>query len=233
MTRTIMNDKGYIEIQITQNDYCTLNFADGISMKLNIGDKIVIEDNILKKENDKSILWDEESQRIIRTHPNRWFQSSNKCFILINEKLFHDNYIELRGIVIQPDGKSYSKPEKCLEKEDFPPKNMKELYAELNEEARKAKYIKYSPDKLVRGQFGKIMYGKENLVECVLLSDRHLDREPLEGYFYLLITPTLSCGGFWKETGERSESCKVIEMEDIDETTALERYNQFINVWKE
>lgn len=229
-----MNDKGYIEIQITPNDYCTLNFVDGISMKLNVGDKIVVERGNINNESINSTLWSEDSLRIIRRQPHRWFpQNSNNCFILIVEKIFHNNYIELHGIVIQPDGKFYSKPEICLEKEDFPPENMKELYAELNEEARKAKYIKYSPDKLVRGQFGKIMYGKENLVEYVLLSDRHLDREPIEGYFYLLITPTLSCGGFWKETGERSESCKVIEMEDIDETTALERYNQFINVWKE
>lgn len=226
-----MNEKGYIEIQITQKDYCTLNFADGISMKLNIGDKIVIEDDSFKKENDKRILWDEESKRIIRHQRNRWFQSSNKCFILINEKLFHDNYIELHGIVIQPDGKFYSKPEICLEKEDFPPENMKELYAELNEEARKAKYIEYSPDKLVRGQFGKL--GSARPIEYVLLSDRHLDREPLEGYFYLLKKPTVSCGGFWRETGERNEGCKVLEMEDIDETTALERYNQFLSVWKE
>lgn len=229
-----MNDKGYIEIQITQNDYCTLNFADGISMKLNIGDKIVIEDDSFKKESDKSILWDEESQRIIRTHPNRWFQSSNKCCILINEKLFHDNYIELRGIVIQPDGKFYSKPEKCLEKEDFPPENMKELYAELNEEARKAKYIKYSPDKLVRGQFGKFgKLGSAYPIEYVLLSDRMLDREPLEGYAYLLKETALSCSAFWRETGERNESYKVLEMEDIDEAKALERYNKFLSVWKE
>lgn len=108
-----------------------------------------------------------------------------------------------------------------------------QLYSELNEGAKKANYIKYSPDKLVRGQFGKIMYGKENIIECVLLSDRFLDREPLEGYFYLLKIQTVSCGGFERETGERSESCKVIEMEDIDETTALERYNQFLNAWKE
>lgn len=120
------------------------------------------------------------------------------------------------------------------EKEDPQSENSKNhLYSELNEGAKKANYIKYSPDKLVRGQFGKIMYGKENIIEYVLLSDRFLDRELLEGYFYLLRIQTVSCGGFWRGTGERSESCKVIEMEDIDETTALERYNQFLNAWKE
>ena len=124
-----------------------------------------------------------------------------------------------------------SSEKKDFPSEDFPPENMKKLYAELNKEARKAKYIKYSPDKLARGQFGKIMHGKENLIEYILLSDRQLDREPLEGYFYLLSIPTLSCGGFWRETGERSESCKVIEMEDIDEAKALERYNKFLSVW--
>lgn len=107
------------------------------------------------------------------------------------------------------------------------------LYAELNEEARKAKYIKYSPDKLVRGQFGRFgKLGSAYPIEYVLLSDRFLDREPLEGYFYLLNIKTLSCGGFWKETGERNEGYKVLEMEDIDEAKALERYNQFLSVWK-
>ena len=120
------------------------------------------------------------------------------------------------------------------EKEDFPPENMKELYAELNKEARKANYIKYSPDKLVRGQFGKFgKLGSTYPIEYVLLSDRFLDREPLEGYFYLLSTPTLSSGGFWRETGERDEGYKVLEMEDIDEAKALERYNQFLKAWKE
>lgn len=108
-----------------------------------------------------------------------------------------------------------------------------QLYAELNERAPKANYIKYSPDKLVRGQFGKIMYGKENLIEYVLLSDRFLNRAPNTGYFYRLLVQTISCGEFTRITGERGEGCKVIEMEDIDETKALERYNQFLNVWRE
>lgn len=230
-----MREKDFIEIQVTRNDYSALTLVDGISMKLNVGDKIVVERGNINNESINSTLWSEDSLRIIRRQPHRWFpQNSNNCFILIVEKLFHDNYIELHGIVIQPDGKFYSKPEICLEKEDPQSENSKnQLYSELNEEAKKTNYIKYSSDKLVRGQFGKIMYGKENIIECVLLSDRFLDREPLEGYFYLLKIQTVSCGGFWKETGERSESCKVIEMEDIDETTALERYNQFLNAWKE
>lgn len=120
------------------------------------------------------------------------------------------------------------------EKKDFPSENMKKLYAELNEEARKAKYIKYSPDKLVRGQFGKFgKLGSPYPIEYVLLSDRMLDREPLEGHAYLLKTPALGCSAFWRETGERNEGYKVLEMEDIDEAKALERYNQFLSVWKE
>lgn len=118
--------------------------------------------------------------------------------------------------------------------EDFPSENMKELYAELNEDAIKAKYIKYSPDKLVRGQFGKFgKLGSTRPIEYVLLSDRFLDKEPLEGYFYLLSEPTLCCGGFWRETGERQDGYKVLEIEDIDEAKALERYDQFLSVWKE
>lgn len=50
-------------------------------------------------------------------------------------------------------------------KEDLPPDDLKaDLYAELNEEAGKADYIPYSPDKLIIGQFGKVMHGKENLL---------------------------------------------------------------------
>lgn len=117
-------------------------------------------------------------------------------------------------------------------KEDFPPENMKDLYAELNKEARKANYIKYSPDKLVRGQFGKFTKGFGNPIEYVLLSDRFLNREDsFPAYFYLLSIQTISCGSFCRETGERGENCKVIEMEDIDEAKALERYNQFLSVW--
>lgn len=119
------------------------------------------------------------------------------------------------------------------EDEDFPSEKMKDLYIELNEEARKAKYIKYSPDKLVRGQFGKFgKLGSPYPTEYVLLSDRMLDREPFEGYAYLLKRPTISCGGFWRETGERNDNYKVLEMEDIDEAKALERYNKFLSVWK-
>lgn len=120
-------------------------------------------------------------------------------------------------------------------KEDLPPADLKaDLYAELNKEARKADYIPYSPDKLIIGQFGKVMHGKENLIEYVLLSDRFLNRqESFETYFYLLSIPTISCGSFHKETGERSEGCKVIEMEVIDEARARERYRRFLAVWKE
>ena len=104
-------------------------------------------------------------------------------------------------------------------KEDLPPDDLKaDLYAELNEEAGKADYIPYSPDKLIIGQFGKVMHGgRENLFET---------------YFYPLSIP-ISCGSFHKETGERSEGCKVIEMEVIDEARARERYRRFLAVWKE
>lgn len=104
-----MYEKGYIEIQVTRNDYCTLNLVDGISIKLNIGDKIVLENENLK-ENSESFLWKEEALRTIRQQPNRWLQNSNRCFIQINEKLFHGNYIELHGVVVQPDSDFYSKP---------------------------------------------------------------------------------------------------------------------------
>lgn len=119
------------------------------------------------------------------------------------------------------------------EKEDIQSEDIKDhLYAELNEEAMKANYIKYSPDKLVRGRFGKITQGLKNPIEYVLLSDRFLNREDsFPAYFYLLRIQTLSCGSFCKETGERGENCKVIEMEDVDEAKALERYNQFLSVW--
>lgn len=41
-------------------------------------------------------------------------------------------------------------------KEDLPPDDLKaDLYAELNEEAGKADYIPYSPDKLIIGQSGR------------------------------------------------------------------------------
>lgn len=91
-----MNDKRHLEIQITQNDYCTLNFVDGISMKLNVGDKIVIE--VSKSVNDKSILWPEEYDFDVGHQPNRWFQNSNRCFLPITEKLFNEECIELHGI---------------------------------------------------------------------------------------------------------------------------------------
>ena len=91
-------------------------------------------------------------------------------------------------------------------KEDLPPDDLKaDLYAELNEEAGKADYIPYSPDKLIIGQFGKVMHGKENLVEYVLLSDRFLNRqESFETYFYPLSIP-ISCVPFIKrpEKGQR------------------------------
>lgn len=230
-----MREKDYIEIQVTQNDYSSLTLADGISMKLNVWDKIVVERGNINNESINSTLWSEDSLRIIRRQPHRWFpQNSNNCFIQIVEKLFHGNYIEFHGIIIQPGSNFYSHPETYLEKEESQRENSKDqLYSELNEEAPKANYIKYSPDKLIRGQFGRLTQGQEDPIEYVLLSDRFLDREPLSGYFYLLKIPTISCGSFCKETGERGENCKIIEMEDIDETKALERYYKFLSVWKE
>lgn len=108
-----------------------------------------------------------------------------------------------------------------------------ELYSKLNEDSVKVNYTEYTPDKLVRGKFGKIMYGENNTIEHVLLSDRFLARDLLLGYFYILSKETISCGGFDIRTGERHESCKVIEIEDISEDEAIKRYNQFLEVWKE
>lgn len=74
---------------------------------------------------------------------------------------------------------------------------------------------------------------ENNTIEYVLLSDRFLGRDILLGYFYILCIETIFCGGFNIRTGERHESCKVIEIEEISEDEAIKRYNQFLEVWKE
>lgn len=87
-----------------------------------------------------------------------------------------------------------------------------EFYNKLREDSTKVNYTKYTPDKLVRGKFGKIMCGENNTIEYVLLSDRFLGRDILLVYFCILCIETISCGGFDIRTGERHESCKVIEI---------------------
>lgn len=110
----------------------------------------------------------------------------------------------------------------------------KEVYHRLNKEVGKARFIPYSPERLVRGKFGKVLYGKRNEIIYVLLSDTFLERETKLGYFYSLSAPTIGCGMFDLDTGIRHETCRVIEIEDIiDESKVAERYNYFLKVWRE
>ena len=81
----------------------------------------------------------------------------------------------------------------------------------------------------------EISYGNESDLKTgpvLALIGAENRQESFETYFYPLSIP-ISCGSFHKETGERSEGCKVIEMEVIDEARARERYRRFLAVWKE
>ncbi len=109
-----------------------------------------------------------------------------------------------------------------------------EVYSRLNEEVAKARFIPYSPDKLAKGKFGKVLYGTMNEIIYVLLSDTFLERKVIQGYFYPLNAPTIGCGMFDLHTGIRHETCRVIEIEDImDESKVAERYSYFLRVWRE
>ena len=110
----------------------------------------------------------------------------------------------------------------------------KEVYSRLNEEVENARFIPYSPERLVKGKFGKVLYGKRNEIIYVLLSNTLLDREAIQGYFYPLSAPTIGCGMFDIDTGIRHETCRVIEIEDtMDESKVAERYTYFLRVWRE
>lgn len=110
----------------------------------------------------------------------------------------------------------------------------KEVYHRLNEEVGNVRFIPYSPERLVKGKLGKVLYGKRNEIVYVLLSDTFLDREVIQGYFYPLSAPTIGCGMFDLDTGIRHETCRVIEIEDtMDESKVAERYNYFLRVWRE
>ena len=110
----------------------------------------------------------------------------------------------------------------------------KEVYHRLNEELGNVRFIPYSPERLVKGKFGKVLYGKRNEIVYVLLSDTFLDWEVIQGYFYPLSAPTIGCGMFDIDTGIRHETCRVIEIEDtMDESKVAERYNYFLRVWRE
>ncbi|MDR1502744.1 MAG: hypothetical protein LBT43_09845 [Prevotella sp.] len=105
------------------------------------------------------------------------------------------------------------------------------FYRILKEKATEIEYIEYSSENLKRGKLGKILV--RNTIEYVLLSDRFLDREPDNsfGYFYRLNNESISNGGFVIESGERSDTCKVIVIEkNIDDKDALLRYNKFLEM---
>jgi hypothetical protein len=116
--------------------------------------------------------------------------------------------------------------------EDFiKEKNIHDFYRILKEKATEIEYIEYSSENLKRGKLGKILV--RNTIEYVLLSDRFLDREPNNsfGYFYRLNHESISNGGFVIESGERSDTCKVIAIEkNIDDKDALRRYNKFLEM---
>lgn len=109
-----------------------------------------------------------------------------------------------------------------------------EMYNRLNKEVEAVRFIPYTPMKLKKGKFGKVLYGSRKEIVYVLLSDTFLDRRTRQGYFYPLSAQTIGCGSFDIDTGVRHETCKVIEIEDIiDVSIPIERYNNFLSVWKE
>lgn len=100
-----------------------------------------------------------------------------------------------------------------------------DIWEQLLANAAGAKYSDYSPEKLVNGKFGKIEYVVDNIIktEYVLLVNRS---DLGSGYFYMLQSKSVACGSFDLLTGKRSESCRVIKIEDnISEIRSLDRYH--------
>lgn len=100
--------KSYIEVLIKKDDIDTWNLAPGVCDKLRIGDKIAIDRGSIKESDFMLGILSDDTRKSFSQKENRYFGSSNRCFIQIIEKIYHKNHVELHGKIVPEDGLFYS-----------------------------------------------------------------------------------------------------------------------------
>lgn len=101
--------KSYIEVLIKEDEIDMWNLEPGVCEKLHIGDKIVVNRGHIKESDFMLGFFSNNTRDIFSLNENRYFGSSNWCFIQITEKIFHENCIEFHGKIVSEDGLFYSK----------------------------------------------------------------------------------------------------------------------------
>lgn len=101
--------KSYIEVLIKGDEIDMWHLEPGVCEKFHIGDKIVVNRGRINESDFMLGLFSYNTRKVFFQNENRYFGSSNRCFIQITEKIFHENRVEFHGKIVPEDGLFYSK----------------------------------------------------------------------------------------------------------------------------
>lgn len=104
----VCNPSSHIEVLFEDGGIDNWNLAPGICEKMHIGDKILIDRHRISVPGFMHGVFSESTRRNFIVHEKRYFNSSNLCVVQITEKIYHENYIELHGKIVDKDDVFYS-----------------------------------------------------------------------------------------------------------------------------
>ncbi|KDS15617.1 hypothetical protein M089_5712 [Bacteroides ovatus str. 3725 D9 iii] len=104
----VWSDSSYIEVLVKDDEIDYLILAPGMCDKMYIGEKIVIDQGFIRLPGYMNEVFSESTIKRSIEQEERYFSSSNLLFILITDKIHHDNYIGFQGKVVPEDGVFYS-----------------------------------------------------------------------------------------------------------------------------
>lgn len=94
----------YIEVLIKEDDIDTWNLVPGADKKFHIGDKIAIDRNRIRESDFMADIFTNNTRNAFLLQEQRYFESSNICFIQITKKIWHENYVEFHAKRVTEDG---------------------------------------------------------------------------------------------------------------------------------
>ena len=104
----VWSDYSYIEVLVKDDEIDYLILAPGMCDKMYIGEKIVIDQGFIRLPGYMNEVFSESTIKRFIEQEERYYSSSNLLFILITDKIHHDNYIGFQGKVVPEDGVFYS-----------------------------------------------------------------------------------------------------------------------------
>ena len=104
----VWSDSSYIEVLVKDDEIDYLILAPGMCDKMYIGEKIVIDQGFIRLPGYMNEVFSESTIKRFIEQEERYYSSSNLLFILITDKIHHDNYIGFQGKVVPEDGVFYS-----------------------------------------------------------------------------------------------------------------------------